>query len=57
MKVETTITQKILTAEDNKWLFNGTTYGKIAIMPINSDETAWREVTEEELPEEEVVII
>ena len=52
MKTET-ITQTILTADDGKYLFNGETYGKTVVLPANADASAWREVTEDELPKEE----
>lgn len=56
MKVETTNAQKILTAEDNKWLFNGSTYGKTVVTSLSSDISTWREVSKEELPKEEVEV-
>jgi hypothetical protein len=49
-----TIMQKILTADDGKFMFNGETYGKTVVLPAEADASAWREVTEEELPKEEV---
>lgn len=54
MKTET-ITQTILTADEGKYLFNGETYGKTVVLPANADASAWREVTEDELPKEEIV--
>lgn len=56
MKTETTSTQRILTAEDDKWLFNGSTYGKTVVAPLSSDISIWREVSEGELPKEEVEV-
>lgn len=56
MKVEITNAQKILTAEGNKWLFNGSTYGKTVVTSLSSDISIWREVSEEELPKEEVEV-
>ena len=56
MKVEIINAQKILTAEDNKWLFNGITYGKTVVVSLSSDFSFWREVSEEELPKEEVEV-
>ena len=56
MKVETINAQKILTAEDNKWLFNGSTYGKTVVAPLSSNISIWREVSEGELPKEEVEV-
>lgn len=55
MKQET-ITQTILTADDWKYLTNGETYGKTVVLPAGADASAWREVTEEELPREEAPI-
>ena len=54
MKQET-ITQTILTADDGKYLTNGETYGKTVVLPVGADASVWREVTEEELPKEEIV--
>ena len=53
MKKET-ITQTILTADEGKYLFNGETYGKTVVLPADADASAWREVTEDELPKEEL---
>lgn len=53
MKTET-ITQTILTADDGKYLFNGETYGKTVVLPAGADASVWKEVTEEELPKEEL---
>ena len=52
MKTET-ITQRILTADEGKYLTNGDTYGKTVVLPVDADHTIWREVTEEELPQKE----
>ena len=52
MKKET-LTQIILTAEDGKYLYNGSTYGKTVVLPKDADLTLWQEVREEELPKEE----
>lgn len=52
MKNET-ITQRILTADEGKYLTDGETYGTTVVLPANADYSAWREVTEDELPEEE----
>lgn len=49
-----TIMQKILTAEEGKYMFNGETYGKTVVLPADADASMWREVTEAELPKEEV---
>jgi hypothetical protein len=55
MRTET-ITQTILTADEGKYLFNGETYGKTVVLPAGADASAWREVTEDELPREEAPI-
>lgn len=49
-----TITQTILTADDGKYLFNGEAYGKTVVLPAGADASAWREVTEDELPKEDI---
>ena len=48
-----TITQTILTADEGMYLFNGETYGKTVVLPVDADISLWREVTEAELPKEE----
>lgn len=53
MKTET-VTQIILTADEGKYLFDGETYGKTVVLPAGTDASNWREVTEEELPKEEL---
>lgn len=53
MKAET-ITQTVLTADEGKYLFNGETYGKTVVLPVGADASVWKEVTEEELPKEEL---
>lgn len=47
-----TITQVILTADEGMYLTDGETYGKTVVLPADADASAWREVTEDELPEE-----
>ena len=47
-----TFTQIILTADDGKYLTNGKTYGKTVVLPADADMTLWREVNENELPED-----
>lgn len=49
-----TITQTILTADEGMFLTNGETYGKTVVLPVNADVSVWREVTEAELPTEEL---
>jgi hypothetical protein len=52
-----TILQKILTADEGKYLYNGETYGKTVVLPFDADTFLWYEVTEEELPKEETLDI
>ena len=52
MKKET-LTQIILTAEEGKYLYNGETYGKTVVLPLNADTTPWQEIEEKDLPKEE----
>ena len=47
------IMQKILTADDGKYMFNGETYGKTVVLPADADFSVWKEVSEDELPKEE----
>ena len=49
---EQIIEQRILTADDGKFLTNGETYGKTVVLPADADHSVWQEVTEEELPKE-----
>lgn len=35
-------------AEQNKWLYNGETFCKVAYLGVNDSASNWREVTEEE---------
>lgn len=51
-KIETS-TAIILKADESKYLFNGQTYGTTVILPLSADHFAWKEVTEEELPQPE----
>ena len=48
-----TIKQRILTADEGKYLTEGETYGKTVVLPADADYSVWQEVTEEELPKEE----
>lgn len=50
---EQIIRQRILTADEGKYLTDGKTYGKTVVIPGEGDASHWREVTEEELPETE----
>lgn len=45
MKKET-LTQIILTAEENMYLTNGETYGKTVVLPLGADTESWTEVSE-----------
>lgn len=49
-----TIMQKILTADEGKYLCNGETYGKTIVLPADADISIWQEVTEEELPKADI---
>ena len=52
MKTET-ITQRILTADEGMYLTDGETYGTTVVLPADADYSAWKEVTEDELPKVE----
>ena len=52
MKSET-ITQRILTADEGKYLTNGETYGKTVVLPADADTSVWYEITEAEKEEME----
>ena len=52
MKTET-ITQRILTADEGRYLTDGETYGTTVVLPADADYSAWKEVTEDELPKVE----
>ena len=56
MKIQI-ISQRILTADEGKYLTDGITYGTTVVLPVSADPTVWQEVTEDALPktEEEVV--
>lgn len=57
MTKEITTTQLILKADEGKYLYNGATYGTTVVLPLNTDASNWREITEEELPKEEGPIV
>lgn len=44
----TQITNIKIEAEQNKWLYNGETFCKVAYLGVNDSASNWREVTEEE---------
>ena len=50
MKTET-ITQRILIADDGKYLTNGETYGKTVVLPMDADANEWHEITDAEYAE------
>ena len=50
---EQIVEQRILTADDGKFLTDGKTYGQTIVLPVDADFTEWQEVSEEELPKEE----
>lgn len=52
-----TVEQRILTADEGKYLTNGETYGKTVVLPADADFSVWKEVSEDELPKEEVSTI
>ena len=56
MKSET-ITQRILTADDGMYLTDGETYGKTIVLPVDADDSVWREVAEDELPKDDDIEI
>lgn len=47
------VEQRILTADEGKFLTDGKTYGETVVLPADADHTIWKEVTEAELPKEE----
>lgn len=51
------ISQRILTADEGKYLTDGNTYGKTVVLPVNADPAQWQEVTEEQLPKNEEVAL
>ena len=48
---EQIVRQRILTADEGKFLTDGQTYGKTVVIPADADASQWQEVTEEELPQ------
>ena len=48
------IEQRILTADEGFYLTDGNTYGKTVVLPASADHSQWKEVTEAELPKEEM---
>ena len=41
-------------AKDGFYWTNGDTYGKTLVLPDGADESVWYEISEDELPKEEV---
>lgn len=52
-----TVEQRILTADEGKYRTNGETYGKTVVLPADADFSVWKEVSEDELPKEDVPTI
>lgn len=52
MRVKTE-TQIILTAEDGMCYTDGESYVKNVVLPIDADESKWREISETDIPNEE----
>lgn len=50
MKVSV-LTQRILRADDGKVLTNGETFLKTLVLPVEADDSMWREITEAEAQE------
>lgn len=50
---EQIVKQRILTADEGKFLTDGETYGKTVVIPMDADAYQWKEVTEDQLPKEE----
>ena len=44
------IQQRILTADEGKYLTDGETYGKTVVLPAEADHSVWKEVSPEQLP-------
>ena len=42
------VKQIILTADEDKYLTNGETYGKTVVLPESADASVWREITNAE---------
>lgn len=47
---EQIVRQRILTADEGKFLTDGQTYGKTVVIPAEADASVWQEVTEDKLP-------
>lgn len=51
---EKIVEQRILTADEGKYLTDGETYGRTVVLPVDADYSQWQEVTEAGLPCQEV---
>lgn len=49
------VSQRILTADEGKYLTDGNTYGTTVVLPVTADPALWMEVTQEQLPKQEEV--
>ena len=52
---EKIVEQRILTADEGMLLTDGETYGKTVVIPADADHTIWREIAEEEKPDDSIV--
>lgn len=50
------VQQRILTADEGKYLTDGETYGKTVVLPADADHTVWKEVTPDRLPKDEEIM-
>ena len=50
---EQIVSQRILTADEGKFLTDGESYGKTVVLPADADASVWQEVTEDKLPQEQ----
>ena len=50
---EQIVSQRILTADEGKFLTDGESYGKTIVLPVDADTSRWQEVAEDELPQEQ----
>ena len=45
---EEILEQRILTADEGRYLTNGETFGTVVALPMGADASVWYEITEEE---------
>lgn len=50
------VRQRILTADEGKFLTDGETYGKTVVLPADADHSVWKEVSQQELPQDEEIM-